>query len=650
MQQFLKFDINLDSFISELQTMVQENEKTYEKLLTIKDKNYLNFVKPLEIMDNELEKFFTPLSHINSVSNTETTQEIYTQAIPIITNYSTKLSQNLEIYKAYKEIQKVQSSTLNFEQNRVLELNIKGFELSGANLDKGTKDELQKISLRLSELSNNFSQNLLDATNAYEYIITDKKDVEGIPESDLNEATFQEDGITKYRFTLQMPSYIAYMTYGKNQEIRETLYKAYVTRSPENGAIIDELLMLKNKKAKLLGFKNYAEYSIESKMAKDENSVLDFLETLAKDSKAQALKELQELQKIAPQELKSFDTSFYAELLKKEQYDLDEEIYRPYFEQESVVAGVFEFLHKLFGMRFERVQEKLWDQKATSYNLYVDEKLKARLYLDLEARKGKRGGAWMDNWQTHHKDIAKKEELASAFVVCNFPASSKENRSLLRHDDVVTFFHEMGHAIHHLLSDVDENSVSGVNGVEWDAVEFPSQFLENFAYEPKVLKLFAKHYQTKEIIPNEMIEKLVKSKNFLSAMGMLRQLEFSIFDFKLHSKLYQGDEVQNLLDEIREQTALIKTPSYNKFQNGFAHIFAGGYSAGYYSYKWAEVLSADAFYSVVDEDIFNSKTAQNYKNIILKNGGAKSMQKLFVEFLGREADTSQLLRLNGINS
>jgi len=648
MEKFLKFNVELDSFIAELKAIIEKNEKKIEQLLTIESKTFKNFVKPMEMMEEHLEQFFTPLSHLNSVNNSDKTQEVYTESLPIITEYSTKLSQNLEIYKAYKTIDKDEEKSLNVEQKRVLELNIQNFELSGAHLDEKTKTRLQEINIKLSELANNFSQNLLDATNNYEKIITNIDDVDGIPKSDLESAKFEDDGEVKYRFTLQMPSYIAYMTYGKNREIREELYKAYVTRAPENGEIIDELLALKDEMSKLLGFDNYAQYSLESKMAKDENSVLHFLEKLVTNSKAQAKEELKEVEDIAKHKLESFDTAYYSEILKKEKYAIDEELYRPYFEQTRVVDGMFNFLEKLFGIRFEEQKEELWDCKAKSYNLYIDNKLSAKLYIDLEARKTKRGGAWMHNWQAHCKDEDGEEQLASAFIVCNFPASTDENPSLLRHDDVVTLFHEMGHAIHHLLSEVNENEVSGVNGVEWDAVEFPSQFLENFAYEPTVLKLFASHYETKEILPDEMIEKLVKSKNFLSASGMLRQLEFSIFDFKLHTKLYKGDEVQNLLNSIREDTSLIKTPSYNKFQNGFAHIFAGGYSAGYYSYKWAEVLSADMFFSVVDEGIFNSKSAKKYLDIILKNGGSKSMSELFIELMGREPEAKNLLRLNGI--
>jgi len=648
MPKFLRFNCDLDTFIQQLTTKIENNNKTIEKLLQQEPKTYANFVKPLEMMEEDLEEFFTPLSHLNAVNNSQKTQEVYTDALPIITEYSTKLSQNIAIYNAYKTIFNEEAKSLNDEQKRVLELNIQNFELSGAHLDKNTKTRLQEINIALSELSNEFSQNLLNATNEYSYIITDEKDIQGLPQSEIENAIFEEDGITKYKLTLQMPSYIAYMTYGPNRDIREELYRAYVSRAPQNAALIDNILALKDEMSKLLGFENYAQLSLATKMAKDENSVLNFLNSLLDKSIPQAKKELQELQNIAPFELKSHDTTYYAEILKKEQYDIDEEEYRPYFEQESVVNGMFEFLEKLFHIRFEKTDEKLWHPKATAYNVYESEQLRAKIYLDLEARESKRGGAWMHNWQSHCTNEKGEELPATAFIVCNFPPSSDNSPSLLRHDDVVTLFHETGHTLHHILSTVNENEVSGVNGVEWDAVEFPSQFLENFAYEPQVLQMFAKHYKTQEVLPDTMIEKLVKSKNFLSAMGMLRQLEFSLFDFQLHTKLYKGEAVQKLLDTIREKTALIKPPKYNKFQNGFAHIFAGGYAAGYYSYKWAEVLSADLFYKVVDEGIFDSQAAQKYLTTILHQGGSKSMQTLYLELMGREADISQLLRLNGI--
>jgi len=648
MSNFIKFECDLKNFINELKLKIKNNNKTIERLLAQDEKTYANFVKPLEIMEEDLGTFFAPLSHLNAVNNSDTTQEVYSASLPLITEYSTLLSQNIDIYNAYKTIFENEKATLNNEQKRVLELNIQNFELSGAHLAEKTKKRLQEINVKLSELSNDFSQNLLNATNAYSYTVTDEKDIEGLPKSEIENAKFEEDGITQYKFTLQMPSYIAYMTYGPNSEIREELYRAYVSRAPENAKIIDNILALKDEMSKLLGFENYAQFSLATKMAPNEQTVLNFLNSLLDNSIAQAKKEFEQLQKIAPHELKSHDTSYYAEVLKKEQYEIDEEEYRPYFEQHNVLNGMFDFLNKLFDIKFEKVDEKLWHETAHSYHVFEHGKLKAKIYLDLEARESKRGGAWMHNWQSHSLNEKGEEQLATAFVVCNFPPSKEENPSLLRHDDVVTLFHEMGHTIHHLLSTVNENEVSGVNGVEWDAVEFPSQFLENFAYEPKVLKMFAKHHETKEIIPDDMIDKLVKSKNFLSAMGMLRQLEFSIFDFTLHTKLYKAQEVQNLLDTIREKTTLITPPKYNKFQNGFAHIFSGGYAAGYYSYKWAEVLSADAFYAVVDEGIFDSKTANDYLNIVLHSGGSKSMSELYKELMGRDADTSQLLRLNGI--
>jgi oligopeptidase A len=646
---FLNFEVDLEHFIPRLKDTLAANRRSIDALLARDEKSYADFVKPFEMLDERLDHFFTPLSHINAVNNSEASQKVYAEALPLLSEYGTEVGQNLEIYNAFKAIKEAEYEHLNGEQRRVLDLNVQGFELSGAHLDDAKKARLKEINLRKSTLANDFSQNLLDATGAYEKIIENEADVTGIPQSDLEAARFEEEGATKYRFTLQMPSYIAYMTYGPNREIREELYKAYTTRAPENGAIIDELLALKRESAQLLGFDNYAEYSLATKMAPDTKTVLTFLEELTDASRHQASEELQALREMCPEELQSFDTAFYGEQLKKAKYEIDEEEYRPYFEQNSVVQGLFEFLHSLFGVSFRPVEElELWHEKATTYNLYVDEQLRARLYLDLEARKEKRGGAWMHNWQSHCTDETGNRQLASAFVVCNFPPSSDTAPSLLRHDDVVTLFHEMGHALHHLLSTVEENGVSGVNGVEWDAVEFPSQFLENFAYEPQVLKHFAKHHESGETLPDVMIDRLERAKNFQSAMGMLRQLEFALFDFKLHMGSYKGDEVQQLLDAVRERTALIKPPSYNRFQNGFAHIFAGGYAAGYYSYKWAEVLSADAFFAIVDQGIFDTQLGRDYLEIILDRGGSASMRELFHQLMDREPETKSLLRLSDI--
>ena len=648
---FKDFETNLDKLKVNIENIITSNEKALNRLLKLEKKNFINFVRVFSSLQERLEIEFTQLSHLNSVNNSKKTQEVYNYILPIITQYSTKLSQNEKIYRVFKEIYNKDSLTL--EQKKVLENEIRDFELSGVGLKGKKKKRLKEINLKLSQLSNDFSQNILDATNSYELIIDNKKDVKGIPSSDLESAKIKIKGKTKYRFTLQIPSYLAYITYGVNRKLRKKLYKAYSTRASQNSKIIDEILALRDEEAKILGFKNYANLSLASKMAKTTKDVVEFLETLAKKSKKQAIQDLQEVKKIAKKDgvskLKSYDLSFYSEKLRKKRYAIDEEKYRVYFEKNSVIKGLFKFLEKLFGIKFREVNLKLWDKKAKAYDLEENGKIIARLYLDLEARETKRDGAWMHNWHSHSFDENKKENLASAFVVCNFPPSNKNYPSLLRHNDVVTLFHEMGHALHHLFSKTNESLVSGVNGVECDSVEFPSQFLENFAYELEVLQIFAKHYKSGKVIDKKMIKKLKKAKNFQSAMMMIRQIEFSLFDFKLHLKLYQKDEVQTLLDKIRKEISVIIPPTYNKFQNSFSHIFAGGYAAGYYSYKWAEVLSADAFIYFKKNGIFNKKIAQKYKKSILEKGGSASMKELFYNFLKREYKIESLLELNGIN-
>lgn len=640
---FKEFQTDITTIDQNVRDIIQKNYKNIEELLTTPNPTYQNFVKEIEEMEDRLELEFTQISHLNSVNNSEETQKIYADLLPVITEYSTKMSQDKRLFDVYRQIKDQESANLDLEQNKVLDDALLSFRLSGIDLDEEKKSRLAEINLRLSDLSNQFSQNLLNATNAFELIVTDEADVQGIPESDLVSAKCEKG----WRFTLQMPSYIAYMTYGPNRELREKLYKAYVTRAPQNSEIIDEILRLKNEKAKILGFESYADLSLATKMAQSKEQVIEFLQELLRKSKPQAKREFADLEAFAKTKIASWDQAYYAQKLRKERFDLNEELYRPYFEKSSVVKGLFAFLNDTFGIRFEPVEISLWYPTATAYDLYENDEVIARIYLDLEARESKRGGAWMHNWQSHHKDKENKTILASAFVVCNFPPSSENNPSLLRHDDVVTLFHEMGHAIHHLLSKTHESFVSGVNGVEWDAVEFPSQFLEEFAYEHSVLKTFAKHYQTGEVISDIMIQRLKDAKNFQSAMAMLRQLEFALFDFKLHSHLYQGDEVQSLLDQIREETSVRKPPTYNKFQNGFAHIFAGGYAAGYYSYKWAEVLSSDAFIELIENN-FDPKLTKAYKEQILYKGGSQSMSELFMAFLGREPKVDNLLKISGI--
>lgn len=652
-------DFNLDNLENSkeiLEKLLDEKRVLINELLNIENKTYKNFVLPFQEIGESINEFLTPIFHIDSVKNSEITTKVYEECLPIISKYETEISQNENIYLALKDIQSNKKSMLNDIQDKVLENEIRDFELSGCNLENNKKKRLEEINLKLSELSHKFSQNLLNATNAFEMIITDFEDVKEIPQSDLELAKFEEDGITKYKFTLQMPSYLAYLTYGTNRERREEIYKAYCTKAPENGKIIEQILALKDEKVKILGFENYAQYSLATKMAKTEDDVISFLEELGNKAKKKAKEELEEIKEIALKDgitdFRSSDMAYYSEKLKKAQYDLDEEYYRPYFEQQSVLNGFFDFLHQMFNIKFTKTQTKAWDEKVKVYDLSEDGKTIARIYIDLEARKDKRGGAWMNNWHSYFRNSNGEINLPTAYIVGNFPQSTKEIPSLLRHSDVVTLFHEMGHALHHLLSKIEEPFVSGISGVAWDTVEFPSQFLEYFSYDKDVLKLFAKHYQTGEVLDDEAIDRIIKAKNFQSSLATVRQVEFALFDFKLYQKLYKMEnEIQSLLDTIREEFAAIIPPRYNKFQNGFSHIFSGGYSAGYYSYKWAEVLSADAFYMFIDSgNIFNKELGIKYRDTILSQGGSYDMDKLFFDFAKREPSIDSLLKIEGIIS
>jgi oligopeptidase A len=644
---FQEFKIDdLNKFPQELEKLLNKHRTTIDNISNTNEICYENILKPLQDLDEELGLFFTPLSHLNSVMNSEDTQKAYEKSLPLLSKFSSEMAQNEVLFKKIEQIK-----TIDGEKKTVLAHEVRDFVLSGVKLSEDKKRRMEEISLKLSELSNNFSQNLLDSTNAYELIIEDKKDVEGIPQSDIDAAKEQIDGKTVYKFTLQIPSYMAYMTYGPNRKYREAISKAYSTRAPNNSKVIDQILALKQEKAKLLNFDNYAQYALETRDAKNQDEVIDFLNDLANAALPQAKDELEELKKFAKNldnidDLAGYDVAYYSEKLKKDKFDFDDTMTKPYFEQNKVLDGMLKIVSELFSVTFKAVDIPTWHKCVKTFDIFEGNQLSGRIYFDLEARKEKRGGAWMNDWETHYIDSKGKKHLPSAFVVCNYSPSLYTTPSLLRHDDVVTLFHEMGHAIHHLFSKCKERSVSGINGVAWDVVEFPSQFLENFAYEEAILKRFAFHYETGEAISDELMAKIKESKNFQAALGILRQVEFSLFDFKLHQKLYQKDEVQTLIDSIREKTALLKPASYNKFQHGFAHIFSGGYAAGYYSYKWAEVLSADAFFTCLDnKNGFNKEQAKGYKEYILANGGAKEMSELYQEWLGRKANVKSLTKL-----
>lgn len=648
---FQEFKIeNIETFPQTLEQLLSKQLATIDTITKSEALSYETVLKPLQDLDETLNAFFTPLSHLNSVENSEATQKAYEASLPQLSMFYSKIAQNEALFEKIKQLH-----SQNAEAQKVIDNEIRGFVLSGANLPLEQKKELEAINLKLSELSNKFSQNLLDATNAYELIIEDEQDVEGIPKSDLALAKTEIEGKTVYKFTLQIPSYLAYMTYGINRAYREELYKAYATRAPQNAKLIDEILELRQQKAKLLGFNNFSEYSLAEKDASSTKDVTHFLEELARLSLPQAKLELTELRLFAQTSddiasLQPFDVGYYSEKLKKIKFNFDESMTKPYFEQSKVLRGLLDVVSELFLVKFRAVEVTVWNEKVQTFDIYKNDALSGRIYFDLEARKNKSGGAWMNDWETHFHNTEGHLHLPSAFVVCNFSPSTSENPSLLRHDDVVTLFHEMGHAIHHLFGTCTERSVSGINGVAWDVVEFPSQFLESFAYEKPILKRFAFHYETGESMSEKLLDKIKETKNYQAALGILRQVELSLFDFNLHKAVYKGDEVQSLVDDIRETTALLDVPSYNKFQNGFSHIFSGGYAAGYYSYKWAEVLSADAFFACIDEHGFNQEKAEGYQKYILNRGGSEDMSSLYKQWLGREPKVESLLKLYDITT
>jgi len=635
----------LDNAVEELTQILEKNRNEIKSLLNINEKTYKNFIRPLMTLNSDISEFFTPVGHLNYVNNSEKTQEVYNASMPMLTEYSTELGQSSELYEAVKAVYEAEKPTLTPQQQKVMDDMIKGFKLSGVHLPDSQKKRLMEINLEVSQLGTDFAQNVLKDTDEFEILITDAKDVEGIPEPDLKAAKCDEG----WKFSLKMPSYMAYMTYGQNREIREKLYKAFCTRAPQNDEIIEKLLKLKKEKANILGFDRFSDLSLATKNATSPEDVTAFLNDLAEKAYKQGQQEIDELKALSGlDDIQAYDTGFYSEKLRVEKCGYDEQKYRPYFELDNVVNGLFSFVEKVFGVSFNKADVPVWHESVKAYDISRNGEVFARIYTDLTFRKGKRDGAWMNNWQTRYLDSQDKFHPATALICGNFPQQTADSPSLLKHSNVVTLFHEMGHAIHHLFSDVDEADVSGVNGVEWDVIEFPSQFLELFAYNNDVLKMFAKHHETGEILPDDMIEKLDSVRKFMSATALLRQLEFGLFDMSIHAEALTADQVQAELDKVREKTAMIKPPAYNRFQHGFSHIFAGGYSAGYYSYKWAERLSCDAYSIFLEKGVFDKETGEKFLNNILSKGGSADPMELFKCFAGREPDNDSLLVVNGI--
>ncbi|MEY8768026.1 M3 family metallopeptidase [Francisella philomiragia] len=616
----------------------------------------------LEVDDEKISQAFSTIAHMNAVCNSKELRESYEYAVTKLTDYYTKLGQNKDLYNLYKQIQ---NHELNAEQAQAIKKAIVGFEQSGVNLDESKRKRLQEISQELAQLTTKFENNVLDATMDWLYTTNDEKELKGLSqntiESAINKAK-QKNISEKYALGIDIPTYLAVLQQADNRKLRERFYQAYCTRASkeadnknfDNDDNIEKILKLRAEKSQILGFDNYAENSLFTKMAESPTQVLELLNNLLQKSLPQAKKELNELRRFAEDAglvdaLQPWDTAYYSEKLKKAKFDFTEEELREYFPLERVLEGLFKILNKIYNLEItENRNYTKYVAEQQTFDFFKDSEYIGSIICDFFARDNKRGGAWMDGSRTAFIKLDGLAQKPVAYVNCNFMPPSKDGANLT-HSDVVTLFHEFGHALHHILSRVTIASISGTNGVEWDAVELPSQFMENFCWCEEGLALISGSRDGKAL-SNKQIDKLVGTRHFQSALMMVRQLEFAVFDMNIHyKKLTTATEVQNELDSIRERVNLLKTPSYNRFQNGFSHIFAGGYAAGYYSYKWAEILSSDVFSRFENEGILSNKVGNDLLENIISKGSSRDAMDNFVAFMGRKPNEEALLRHSGIN-
>ena len=656
--------------------IIRESRLFLNRLLeNLSTPTWSSLVAPLEAQGDKLDQAWSPVSHLNAVRNSEDMRNAYNASIALLTEYGTELSQNEDLYKAYQALaDSSEYQRLTQSQKQAVDNALRDFRLGGVALSTEHKKRYAEIQQRLSELSTQFSNHVLDSTQAWFKHFESADELAGLPESALAQAaqTAQKKSLSGYVITLDFPSYYAVIMYADNRQLREEIYRAYITRASaesqktnaehtiestaeyDNTSIIAETLALRHELAQLLGFANYAERSLATKMAQSPQQVLDFLQELAKKSKPYAAQDYAELVEFSASlgctDLQSWDTTYYSEKLRVEKYSISQEELRPYFPAEKVISGMFEVVKRLFGIEVKQQTEfDTYHPDVRFYQIFKSGEHVASFYLDLFAREGKRGGAWMADARVRRKTAA-GVQLPVAFLTCNFTPPVGATPSLLTHDEVTTLFHEFGHGIHHMLTQIDVAAVSGINGVAWDAVELPSQFMENWCWEPEAIPLISGHYQTGESLPQSLLDKMLAAKNFQSGLQMLRQLEFALFDFRLHAEYdpKHPKSAQEVLHEVRKEVAVVFPPAFNRFENSFSHIFAGGYAAGYYSYKWAEVLSADAFSRFEEEGIFNSSTGESFLREILQQGGSKTPMELFVKFRGREPKIDALLRHSGI--
>ena len=656
--------IQLADLKQQIEHAIQQGQSFLDELTEVSASTDAQLATLAEVdqLENNMSESWGILSHLNAVMNNTETRELYQALLPSLSEYYTQLGQHTALYQTYQQIHdSAIFQTLSAAQQSAIKLALRDFKLSGVALEGEAKQRYAEISARLSQLSSDFSNHVLDATQAYFKPLTEAQ-LQGLPQSsiELLKQYGQQRELEQAVATLDFPAYFAIMTYAEDRALREELYKAYVTRASEqsdkiefdNTLVMEEILSLRQEMAQLLGFNNFAEYSLASKMAPDVATVQQFLVDLAEHARTPALAEIAELNSIAKQdgiaELKPWDATYYSEKLKQQQFNLSQEALKPYFPAPKVVEGLFKIVQRLYGIEIIERQAPVWQDDVRYFELEDQGQVLGGFYFDLYARNGKRGGAWMSGFRSRVQTTTGLQKPI-CYMVCNFTPPIGDQPALLTHDEVITLFHEFGHGLHHLLTEVDNISVAGTHGVAWDAVELPSQFMEFWAWDNESLDVLSQHIETQQTLPHELLSALLNARFFQSGMQTLRQIEFALFDLNIHqhTPALNNQQIQKTLDDIRDQFAVVPAVAYNRFQHSFSHIFAGGYAAGYYSYKWAEVLASDAFDRFETEGIFNTTTGKEFRQFILAVGGKETALDAFRNFRKREPKIDALLRHQG---
>ncbi len=651
-------DIPIEDVTPVITRCIDEARASLSKMLKEEVFDWAWFSR-LERQDDILDRSWSPISHLNSVQSSPQLRKAHDECVQLLTQWATERGQNVELYEAFR-ILSTRTDGIPAHHEAVRQA-LLSFRLSGVDLDEVPRGRVAEIKQRLALLSNQFSNNVLDATQAWYHLVEQQSDLLGLPSQNLEQAKLEAEkrGLKGFAITLDAPQYIAVMTFADHRGLRELCHRAFVSRASElgphdldynNANIVDEILMLRQELSELLGFQCYAELSLAKKMAESVDQVLDLIVQLGEKCKPQAMAEFSSLEAFARtegvSEIKPWDVTYYSERLRQKNYSVSEQELKPYFPVDKVRSGLFEVSRRLFGITFEQDNVATWHDDVKFYWVVRNNIKIAGFYLDLYAREGKRGGAWMDTCR-NRVEVDGVFCQPIAYLTCNFAAPTESSPSLLSHNDVTTLFHEFGHGLHHMLTEVPVASVAGISGVAWDAVELPSQLLENWCWEPDVIPLISGNFETGETLPKHLLEKLLAAKNFQSALAMMRQLEFAYFDMSLH-RSNPDLGVLNVLSTTRDIMTVLPTVEENRFPYSFSHIFAGGYAAGYYSYKWAEVLSADAYSLFEELGVFSNEASERFLSNILTQGGSKPAKELYRQFRGRDANIDALIRHSGI--